>query len=285
MTPTQHYFLIEVRNLTIWLIALSAVFVPLERICAVHPHRGMRRGMLQDAAYYYLSSIIPLTVLSVLNALLITVLRRYMPGIVSEMIGELPVPARAILSFVLGETGYYWAHRWSHEVPYLWRYHAVHHSAEDVDYLVNTRAHPIDMIFSRFCGIALQALFGLSLPGKLGANQIIAIITVILGTTWGFFVHSNIKVKFGFLEKLVSTPHFHHWHHVKSGPINRNYASTLPWLDIVFGSFYLPETWPAEYGIQEPIASGMLRQLADPLIGSGPGTGAIPQPDTESVSS
>lgn len=55
-----------------------------------------------------------------------------------------------ILAIVVGEVGAYWGHRWSHEIPWLWRFHAIHHSAEEMDWLVNTRAHPLDMFFGRF---------------------------------------------------------------------------------------------------------------------------------------
>jgi sterol desaturase/sphingolipid hydroxylase (fatty acid hydroxylase superfamily) len=270
---SRHLLLTQVVHLAVWLVALSALFIPLERLLAVRSAGpGLRKSMLQDVVYYYISSFVPIVIVSFLNAWLIAILLKVMPGIVTEMVAELPYGVKALLAFVLGETGFYWGHRWSHEVPFLWRFHAIHHSAEEVDYLVNTRAHPVDMIFSRFCGITLQAIFGLSLPAKYGGNPTLAAITVIIGTCWGFFLHANARVKFGFMEKLISTPHFHHWHHVKTGPINKNYASTLPWLDIAFGTFYLPEGWPQSYGIDEPHAPGILRQLADPFLGVGPGT-------------
>lgn len=71
---------------------------------------------------------------------------------------------------------------------------------------------------------------------------------IVLGTLWGFFIHANLRWRFGPLEWFVTTPAFHHWHHSRHEHINRNYASTLPFLDRLFGSYYLPRHWPAEVG-------------------------------------
>ena len=83
---------------------------------------------------------------------------------------------------------------------------------------------------------------------------------------WGFFIHANVRWRFGFLEWLISTPGFHHWHHTKTGPINHNYASTLPWLDWLFGTMHLPANeWPTAYGIEAKLPDSLVGQLAYPL--------------------
>jgi len=53
----------------------------------------------------------------------------------------------------VNDFGAYWGHRASHHIPFLWRFHAIHHSAEHMDWLVNTRAHPVDMVFTRLSGL------------------------------------------------------------------------------------------------------------------------------------
>ena len=146
----------------------------------------------------------------------------------------------------------------------LWRFHAIHHAAEDVDFLVNTHAHPVDVVFSRFCGLVPIYLIGLSGPvGQAGST--VAIATALFGTVWGFFIHANLRWRFGPLEWLISTPAFHHWHHTKPGPLNRNYASTLPWLDQLFGTLHLPNTWPEAYGIKAPVPDNLTDQLTHPF--------------------
>ena len=143
---------------------------------------------------------------------------------------------------MVGEFGSYWGHRWSHQIPLLWRFHAKNHSAEEIDWLVNSKAHPVDMAFTRLCGLVPMYLLGLAQPAGNSLDPVPVIVT-ITGTMWGFFIHSNIKWRFGFLEVLLSSPAFHHWHHTNDNPsvINKNFSSMLPWVDKCFGTFYRRE--------------------------------------------
>ncbi|MDE1177390.1 MAG: sterol desaturase family protein [Edaphobacter sp.] len=166
--------------------------------------------------------------------------------------------------------GFYWGHRWSHEIPLLWRFHAIHHSAEHVDYLVNTRTHPVDMIFTRLCGLVPLYILGLASPMQRGGS-LIPVLLILIGTVWGFFIHANIRWRFGPLEWIVATPAFHHWHHTNDSPdvINKNYAPMLPVVDRIFGTLYLPhDRQPERYGIDEPLSPSLIGQLVDPFLPS-----------------
>jgi hypothetical protein len=79
------------------------------------------------------------------------------------------------------------------------------------------------------------------------ANQLdlVPVLVIVAGTIWGFFIHANVNWRLGFMERLISSPAFHHWHH----SVNKNYAPMLPWVDQMFGTLYLPEQWPEKYGI------------------------------------
>ncbi len=177
----------------------------------------------------------------------------------------MPFGLRLGLSLVVGEIGFYWGHRWSHEIPFLWRFHAVHHSAEEMDWLVNTRAHPVDLVFTRMCGLIPMYVLGLAQPGRAG--DLISILVILAGTVWGFFIHSNLSWRLGPLEWLVSSPVFHHWHHTYEQPLNRNFSPMLPWIDRLFGTYYVPKArWPSRYGTETPVGSGLARQLVLPLM-------------------
>jgi sterol desaturase/sphingolipid hydroxylase (fatty acid hydroxylase superfamily) len=263
----SHYpkLLIDIFRLCIWLIGLVALFVPLERAFAVHPHKILRKGIVTDLGYYFLSALLPALLLGVPVGLLAWAVHQIIPGGFLAATAALPLWASAIVGFVAGEVGYYWGHRWSHEIPLLWRFHSIHHSAEDMDFLVNSRAHPVDMVFGRFCGLVPVYVLGFGGPTAL-ADSVVPVVATLLGTVWGFFVHANLRWRFGPLEWLISTPAFHHWHHTRTGPINRNYSSTLPWLDRIFGTFHLPREWPESYGIKAKIPDTLTEQLVYPLF-------------------
>jgi sterol desaturase/sphingolipid hydroxylase (fatty acid hydroxylase superfamily) len=251
--------------LLVWLVGLTAVFVPLEMLFAVHPEAPRRRQWIVDLGYYFLNSLVSATLVSIPLSVLTVTLRDALPVAWVRNVAEWPLWLRLIAGLIVSETGYYWGHRISHQVPWLWRFHAIHHSAPQLDYLVNTRAHPLDMVFSRLC--ALAPLYGLGLGSPVQIEgSLIPIVISALGTSWGFFVHANLRWRFGPLEWLVSTPAFHHWHHTRSGPLDRNFSSTLPLLDLLFGTLYLPRQFPADYGIDAPLPESLVDQVLYPLV-------------------
>lgn len=257
--------LMPVLRLSVWLAILVMLFVPLERLFAVHPHNILRKEIATDLGYYFLNSLLPAILLSVPAAALAWTVHRVIPDGFLAWTASLPLWARAMAGLVAGEVGYYWGHRLSHEIPFLWRFHSIHHSAEQMDFLVNTRAHPLDMVFSRFFG--LVPIYALGLAGPVGpAGSTVPVIVTLISTTWGFFIHANIRWRFGPLEWLVSTPVFHHWHHAQDGPMNRNYSSTLPWIDWIFRTHHLPKNqWPTSYGIDAKLPDSLAGQLIYPL--------------------
>ena len=91
-------------------------------------------------------------------------------------------------------------------------------------------------------------------------------LLLLFGTVWGFFIHANVKWRFGPLEWVIATPAFHHWHHTNDANRDRNFASTLPWIDRLFGTHHLPREWPGEYGIDDKtMPRDVTGQLLKPL--------------------
>lgn len=259
----MHALTIEALRLAVWLVLLSVIFVPLERLLAVHRQHIFRKQFGVDLGYYALNSMLTGVVLGVPLSFVAAAMHRLMPAAITGTISALPLGVNFLLSLLLAEIGFYWGHRWSHEIPLLWRFHAIHHSAEELDFLSNTRAHPFDMVFTRLCGFV--PLFALGLT----QGPAVPAIVVIFGTIWGFFIHSNLRLRFGFLETIVATPFFHHWHHTNDAMRDRNYAATLPFIDHVFGTLHLPKAWPEAYGIDAPMPASLVGQVLSPFVMPG----------------
>src|SRR5580700_960319 len=248
------------------LVLLLIVFVPLERIFGNRSQRVFRRSFGADLFYFFLNGILPKLLLIIPLTVLSAALHRLVPLAFYSSVDAMPLWLRLALAVIANEIGGYWGHRWSHEIPFLWRFHAIHHSAEEIDWLVTVKAHPVDMFFTRLCATVPLYVLGLAQP--LGNRiDIVPILVTFATTFWADFIHANVSLRFGWLEWLISTPAFHHWHHTNDGPevINKNYSAMLPLVDKCFGTFYLPPAWPAKYGSDTPIAPDLPGQLLDPI--------------------
>lgn len=266
----QHHllaFAADILRLSIWLLLLMVVFLPLERLCAVHPQKVFRKSFPVDLAYYFLNSLLPKMLLVVPMAFIAWGLHYVVPGGLHSRVAGMPLWSRLAAALVVGEFGFYWGHRWTHEIPLLWRFHAIHHSAEEIDWLVNTRAHPFDIVFVRLCGFVPMYALGLARPMMGRTVDVVPLLIMLVGTLWGFFIHANLRWRFGWLGLVVSTPAFHHWHHTNDEHVNKNYASMLPFMDQLFGTWYMPKKqWPPKYGTDAPVAKGLAAQLLQPLL-------------------
>ncbi len=142
----------------------------------------------------------------------------------------------------------YWVHRLFHEVPFLWKFHSIHHSSEELDWLANSRLHLGDVVITRT--FTLVPLFLLQFEAEVLKAYLIFV------AFWATFLHANCSFRLIWLDSLVATPFYHHWHHAKiRGAENKNYSVHLPIFDILFGTYYFPQpgillSWPEKYGLQ-----------------------------------
>jgi sterol desaturase/sphingolipid hydroxylase (fatty acid hydroxylase superfamily) len=257
-------FALQAARVCFWLALMTAIFAPLEHFFAVRKEKFFRKGWATDCGWYFINSLTPIFLLGPPSAVIAMLIHRVLPAGFTGAAAALPLWARMVAAMVVGEIGFYWGHRWSHEVKLLWRFHAIHHSAEHVNFLVNTRAHPVDMVFTRLCGLALLYATGLASP--VGRNPtLVPALVLLVGSSWSFFIHANVRWRLGPIEELISSPAFHHWHHTRNDHKDHNYASMLPVMDRVFGTFYLPREWPAAYGTDTEVAESLSGQLLDPF--------------------
>lgn len=258
-------FLRDVARAALWLLLLMLIFAPLERLFAVRRRKLFGAGLAQDIGYYFINSLAPSFLLAIPLWLLAWGVYELVPYRLQAAVAALPLWQRIVAGFVVGEVGFYWGHRWAHQIPFLWRFHSIHHSAEHVYFLVSARAHPLDNAFIKLCGLIPAYALGVASP-LTPTGSLIPVLIVLVATLWGFFIHSNLRWRLGPLEWLIATPGFHHWHHIRSELRDRNYASMLPVMDRIFGTYHVPRhEWPAAYGIDAKLPGSLIGQLVYPL--------------------
>ena len=170
---------------------------------------------------------------------------------------RLPLAAQALLALLAMDFVQYWLHRLFHGDT-LWPFHAVHHSAEQVDWTTGYRFHPVNFAVYSAGALALIKLIGFS-PA---AFVIMGPINLVLGA----LLHANLNWTFGPLRYVIASPVYHRWHHVKDPAVHdRNFAPTFPVLDLMFGTFYMPKgVLPSDYGV-EGAPTSYLAQMVYPF--------------------
>ncbi|MFE8644105.1 sterol desaturase family protein [Sphingomonas sp. NCPPB 2930] len=158
----------------------------------------------------------------------------------------------------------YWTHRAYHEVPALWRLHAVHHSVKSMDWLAGSRQHIGELLITRTLVLAPIYVLGFS-------KEVIDAYIVIVGFQ-AVFNHANVSVRLGPLRYLIVTPNFHHWHHSQDdAALDRNYAAHFAFLDYLFGTAVKSDQrWPKDYGVKgDYVPVGFVQQFKFPFTWKG----------------
>lgn len=251
------------------LLVLSVIFFLIEKIKPCNRHiRYWRGGMLTDTLYAFINPI--------LNRLMATILLTLGASLVfygeSEQaisgylaygygpIGGLPIWLQAALMMFAADLMLYWLHRLFH-TRHLWPFHAIHHSSEELSWLSTFRFHPINSWGQFVLVDCVLILLGFS-PA--------AIVTLgLVNMFYSGLVHANVDWDFGPFKSLLASPIFHRWHHTTQAEgLDKNFAPTFPFLDIWFGTYYMPDNKrPERYGVDGAnIPKDYVGQLIWPFI-------------------
>ena len=243
---------------------------PVGTAVRADPQKVFRGEIAVDIGYYFINGLLIGLSLSAPLGLVVRGAHQLVSADFYATLAAMPVWLRAVLALIVGEVGYYWGHRLSHEIPFLWRFHAVHHSAQQMDFLVTGRGHPVDLVVSRL--FTLMPIYVLGIANPLSASgNIFVILILVVSANWSYLIHANVRWRLGKLEWLITSPAFHHWHHTRTGMVNHNYATMLPWMDRIFGTHHLPHgDWPEAYGITAEMPGTLPEQLVYPLLPEPP---------------
>jgi sterol desaturase/sphingolipid hydroxylase (fatty acid hydroxylase superfamily) len=225
------------------LLLFVAVLAPLELLFPARKQGPLRRGSLTDLLHFSLNPLL----IAAGSALLLAGMAAVVPRVQAPQ----PWALQFAEIFVVSELLEYWVHRLSHTVPFLWRFHAVHHSNTELDFLAAHRQHPLEAIW--LLGAANLPIVALGFDVEPIAGFI------LFQKLYTAFLHANVRIGYGRFTLLLASPQFHHWHH--DAHARGNFASTLPLLDKIFGSYQLPKGFPSEYGCDAPVATSWWGQL------------------------
>jgi sterol desaturase/sphingolipid hydroxylase (fatty acid hydroxylase superfamily) len=241
------------------LLLAALVFIPFERLASDRRAQPIfRRGWAMDALTGVVNGLL-------LYGVLLVSLSRIDAGAATAMphlrawIAARSIWTEAFLAIALGDLGIYTIHRLVHAIPLLWRFHAVHHSAEEMDWLVAVRNHPVDLLLFRLAAIGPLVAVGVS-PGAMA----------IFVAVWGWqswLAHANVRLPYGPLRWILVSPEFHHWHHAdQREAYDRNFASVFACWDVIFGSVHLPDgRSPERYGVDDRVPAGWFGRFVYPL--------------------
>lgn len=234
---------------------LFLIFVPMEKLFAFRPMKVFRRGFLTDMTHLLVNNIL-ITV-----GLLVAVVVALIPFFWLRNLhiaASMPPAVAVVVALLIVLFGQYWGHRLTHTVPLLWRFHSVHHSIEDMDWLASARLHPLDQVFTHAWVVIPLYL--------LGFNAAVFGGVVVFFTFLALFQHANVRIRFPVVRWVINTPEWHHWHHaLDREAINKNFGT--PVIDKLFGTAYMPRgKYPVGFGTTEPVPPvGYVRQLAYPF--------------------
>lgn len=244
------------------LLLTGVLFIPLEKMFGRLKDQPLFRSeWREDLFYFLLSSLLvqSLTYLTLAPSMAILQHASHWSEL-RLMMASQPLWLQVIEIMFLTDLVQYWFHRAFHQLPFLWGFHAVHHSAQTMDWLAGSRMHIVEII-----GLRALTIIPMYALGFAESALHLYILLVYLNAT---FVHANVRFNVEWLKPFIVTPRFHHWHHgIEKEAIDVNFAIHFPWLDKLFGTYYMPKNqWPSGYGIGgHPVPNGYWNQFLYPF--------------------
>ena len=241
----------------------AILFIFIEKIVPKYTEQAILRPEWKlDLLYFGVNHV--------MIGVLLLISNRFVPNMMSWAVNDgiqsfmrsLHVGWQVLILLLCADFVQYWVHRTFHVIKPLWKVHAVHHCVEHMDWLAGSRNHIFQTVVDRAMMTIPLYLLG---PDTAALN-----IYVMVAAFQAVFIHANVGINFGFLNYIIATPQFHHWHHSSEKPaIDTNYGIHFPIFDLLFGTFHMPkDKWPAQYGTLDELPKDFMGQIAYPLKSS-----------------
>lgn len=225
------------------LTVTAVIFVPLERAFALRGEQPIfRPGFRTDLAHFFVSHV-SVQVMTFAAMLPATIALRYTGSAGWQAaVAAQPLFVQFLEIMLVADLCEYWIHRAFHRVPWLWRFHAVHHSSERMDWIAGSRIHVAEALVMRALTYVPIHWLGFEMSAVYGY--------LIFVSFHAMLIHANVRWRFAPVAALLVTPKYHHWHHAaEAAAVDKNFALHFPWLDRLFGTHYDPPRWPEAYGV------------------------------------
>jgi sterol desaturase/sphingolipid hydroxylase (fatty acid hydroxylase superfamily) len=237
---------------------LTVLFRPLELAFPAKPgQRFFRPAWFLDLCFFLGQYLLWGTLVVGLLALIGEHLNPFITAEFRESVAAQPRWLQFLEMIALSDFCIYWGHRLQHRVGFLWRFHAVHHSAEHLDWLAAHREHPLDSVYTM--GLINLPAFLLGFPlATIGGF-------ILFRGLWAIYIHSNVRLPIKPLRWLIGAPELHHWHHDRDRRAG-NYANISPVMDLLFGTYRCPDHEPESLGLKDTPPRTYLGHMLKPLM-------------------
>jgi lathosterol oxidase len=262
VTPNKWYLGLD--WLLLDLLLMAVIFVPIEMVWPKNTGQARFHEEWRTDLVYFAVSHLFIQFFSVVVTTSVTkTFGRFDLGGFHTFIQGLPFVLQLFLAFFVADFCQYWAHRFFHSHEYFWRFHSIHHSTKSMDWLAGSRTHFIDIFVTRCAAFTPLYVFGFS--------PLVFNIYILFMAIHAVLIHANTRINFGFLKYIFATPQYHHWHHCEDPQYyGKNFATIFPFIDRMFGTYYLPgNEWPEGTGVHEAnYPKGYLKQMIHPFTKS-----------------
>ncbi len=242
------------------LLVMALLFMPLERLRPLNASQPiLRLGFRTDLLHFFASHLLVGVTLFLTMAPAVWAFGGIVDTGLQARVAAQPVALQVIEAMILADIFQYAIHRAFHRIPFLWRFHQIHHSSEAMDWLAGSRLHLVDIVVTR--AIAFVPLFA------MGFSERALEVYLVLIAVHAVLNHANVDVELRPLRWILTTPRYHHWHHTaEAHALDRNFAAQIPAIDWIFGTAYQPDAWPLHYGLASGSApKGWWQQTIKPF--------------------
>ena len=226
------------------LLTIGALFIPiwyLERRQGSDISRYRRRHFAHDVAYALFYDSGAFRVLGA--SMVFSVVQNQLSFMRAGLLEGLPIVLVGALYIVINDFVSYWLHRAEHRFPFLWQFHSVHHSPEELNFLTAHRVHPFSKIMWGLIGVFLLIVLGV--PPAMWLP--ITLVQTFLATVQ----HAELDWRFGRLYPILVSPVFHRLHHSRDRrDFDRNYSQLFCVWDHLFGTANPSRTPPTAVGVE-----------------------------------